>query len=178
MVAIWLRGLVLRRQITDRKYRLALRAAATKRLRAPSCALRTYGYLNIKYYVVILFRSWVSQGTALAGKPVPCTAMAGRGSQVPSLMDLRRASHQRPGPPYRGPSPYLPRHSLHLLFCSCRPCAQSALASWAGTSTSFVSSCVHLLAAAGTGSKWFKCPMRNAGITAGALGHRWLRAAP
>jgi hypothetical protein len=33
MVAIWLRGLVLRRQITDREYRLAsceMRAAATK----------------------------------------------------------------------------------------------------------------------------------------------------
>jgi hypothetical protein len=30
MVAIWLRGLVLRRQITDRKYRLALRAAAAE----------------------------------------------------------------------------------------------------------------------------------------------------
>jgi hypothetical protein len=40
MVVIWLRGRVLRRQITDRKYRLALRAAATatvviKALRAP-----------------------------------------------------------------------------------------------------------------------------------------------
>jgi hypothetical protein len=39
MVAIWLRSLVLRRQITDRKYRLALRAAALKALRA---SLRTY----------------------------------------------------------------------------------------------------------------------------------------
>jgi hypothetical protein len=39
MVAIWLRGLVLRRQITDRKYRLALRAAATK---SASRSLRTY----------------------------------------------------------------------------------------------------------------------------------------
>jgi hypothetical protein len=29
MVAIWLRSLVLRRQITDRKYRLALRFASS-----------------------------------------------------------------------------------------------------------------------------------------------------
>jgi hypothetical protein len=39
MEAIWLRGSVLRRQITDREYRLALRAAATK---SASRSLRTY----------------------------------------------------------------------------------------------------------------------------------------
>jgi hypothetical protein len=39
MVAIWLRGLVLRRQITDRKDRLDLRAAAIK---SASRSLRTY----------------------------------------------------------------------------------------------------------------------------------------
>jgi hypothetical protein len=44
MVAIWLRGLVLRRQITDRKYRLTLRAAATK---SASRSLRTYTSIYI-----------------------------------------------------------------------------------------------------------------------------------
>jgi hypothetical protein len=42
MVAIWLRGLVLRRRITDRKYRLALRAAATEITKSASRSLRAY----------------------------------------------------------------------------------------------------------------------------------------
>jgi hypothetical protein len=47
MAAIWLRGLVLCRQIADRKYRLALRAAATK---SASRSL-PYLHLDIKYYI-------------------------------------------------------------------------------------------------------------------------------
>jgi hypothetical protein len=51
MVAIWLRGLVLRRKITDRKYRLALRAAALKALRAPCGPIPQY---KILYYYIIM----------------------------------------------------------------------------------------------------------------------------
>jgi hypothetical protein len=55
MVAIWLRGFLLRRQITDRKYRLALRAAATK---SASRSLRRVAdlHLNIKYYIITAHR--------------------------------------------------------------------------------------------------------------------------
>jgi hypothetical protein len=52
VVAIWMRGLVLRWQITDRKYRLALRAAATKSASRSFRAYTPYSYLSIKYYVI------------------------------------------------------------------------------------------------------------------------------
>jgi hypothetical protein len=64
MAAIWLRGLVLRRQITDREYRLALRAAANKSASRSLRNLRTYTYTPILNGIVLFPRDPATPATS------------------------------------------------------------------------------------------------------------------